>query len=366
MARDYYDILGVGKSATADEIKKAFRVKAHQHHPDKQGGDEAKFKELNEAYQVLGNAEKRKQYDQFGHGFQNAGGGAGGFGGGFNWQDFARQQGGFGNGGVQFDFGDLGDLFGDMFGYGGGRSRGSRRPTRGGDIAAEIAIDFMESVFGTEERFSLDRDQECSHCSGSGAEPGSNVSTCGTCGGSGQVSRVQQTLLGAMQAVGVCPDCRGEGKRVDKPCRECHGRGSRHGSEEMVLKIPAGIRDGQTIRVSGKGNAGPAGTSAGDLLVTVRVRPHATFQRHGDDILTEQPISFRQAALGDKIDVATVHGAVKLKIPEGTQTGKVFKLSGKGVPHLQKSGAGDHLVTVVVHTPTKLSRAARKALEGLE
>jgi molecular chaperone DnaJ len=369
MAKDYYSILGVQKNASQEEIKKAFRQKAHQYHPDKKGGDEARFKEANEAYQVLGDETKRKQYDQFGSTFDQAGFGGGGGYGGFNWQDFTRQYGNFSGGAGPasgWDFGDLGDIFGDMFGFGSGRKSSSRRSTRGQDINAEISIEFKESVFGGEKTVELDKEVVCQKCGGSGAEPGSKVSTCPTCGGSGQVEQVQRTILGAMRTIGVCPDCRGEGKKVDKPCGRCHGRGIYKDREVIKIKIPAGISDGQTIRLSGKGEAGERGTAPGDLYLTVLVKPHALFKREGDDILTKANITFRQAALGDKIEVETVHGPVILKIPDGTQTGRVFKLKEKGVPHLNSSGAGDHLVEVVVTTPTRLSRSQKKALEELE
>ncbi|MBI5621328.1 molecular chaperone DnaJ [Candidatus Falkowbacteria bacterium] len=360
MSKDYYSILGVSKTATPEEIKKAFRGKAHQYHPDKQHGDEAKFKEASEAYQVLSSPEKRKQYDQFGSTF------SGGGPGGFNWSDFTRQGGGgFSSGGINFDFGDMGDIFGDIFGFGSGGGR-TRRAARGNDIQAELTVDFMESVFGLTKEIRLDRQVDCSTCGGDGAEPGSSISTCKTCGGSGQVERIQNTILGAMRTATVCQDCRGEGQKIDKPCGACHGTGARRESEDVKIKIPAGIKDGQSIRLSGQGEAGQRGVPAGDLYLAIRVRPSADFKRRGDDIVSIQAISFKQAALGDKINVTTVHGEVSLKIPEGTQSGKVFKLKGKGVPHLGSSGSGDHLVEVVVMTPTRLTRSQKKALEELE
>lgn len=364
MAKDYYAVLGVAKSATPDEIKKAFRAKAHQYHPDKQGGDEAKFKEVNEAYQVLSDADKRAKYDQFGAGFEQAGGGAGA--GGFNWSDFARQ-GGFNQGNVHFDFGDVGDLgemFGDLFG-GGSRRGGGRRASKGADQEVRLGLDFLEAVFGTKKTIELERLQTCGHCSGSGGEPGSKTTTCGTCRGSGQVERVQQSFMGMMRTVGVCSDCQGEGQKVEQRCRECTGTGVKRGREILKVDIPAGISSGQTIRLPGKGEAGRQGQPAGDLYLHIEVAPHSQWHRHGDDIVTKEKISFRQAALGDKIDINTVHGPVKLKIPEGTQSGKVFKLAGKGVPHLNRGGTGDHLVEVVVHTPTKLTRAQKQALAEL-
>jgi len=368
--KDYYSILGVDKNASQEEIKKAFRKKAHQYHPDKQGGDEAKFKEVSEAYKVLGTPEKRKQYDQFGSTFNGAGfgGGQGGAGAGFggNWQDFARQAGGAG-GGMGFDFDDLGDIFGDIFGFSSGGARGRRRqPKQGRDIQAQLEVDFMESVFGTEKDVELEKNVVCDNCNGQGAEPGSKVSTCPSCGGSGQVEQTQNTFLGAMRTVTVCPECRGEGKKIEQPCKKCNGSGTIREKEKITIKIPAGVSEGQQIRLSGKGEAGEKGAPAGDLYVIVKVKPSSKFERQGDDILTKEKISFKQAALGDKIDVETIHGQVKLKIPAGTQTGKVFKLRGKGVPHLGRGGYGDHLVEVVVETPTRLSKKQKKALEELE
>ena len=359
MSKDYYAILGLSKSATAEEIKKAFREKAHKHHPDKGGGDEAKFKEANEAYQVLKDPAKRQQYDQFGSAFNQAGGGAGGF----NWQDFARAQQGANQGGVHFDMGDLGDIFGEMFG--GGR-RGSRQTSRGADMQIEMTIDFHSAVFGGEEIISLEKQISCEHCGGHGTEPGSQIVSCKTCGGRGQVERVVNSFFGAMRTAIVCPDCHGQGRRAEKPCRQCNGQGVKHGSEKIKIKIPAGIDHGQTIRLSGKGQAAAAGRPSGDLLITFRVRADKRFTRRGADIFTQEKISFRQAALGDKITIATIHGDVVLKIPAGTQTGSVFKLREKGVPHLGRSSNGDHLVEVIIATPTHLSRSQKKALEDLD
>jgi len=370
MAKEYYNILGVAKSATQEEIKKAYRKLAHQYHPDKKGGDEAKFKEVNEAYQALGNPEKRKQYDQFGQAF----GGAGAEPGGFSWQDFARaSQGGsgpFGGGfrqqNVEFDLGDLGDIFGDLFGFGrrtGGRS--ARRSARGNDVQAEMNLDFKEAVFGTEKVIDLYKNVICSHCAGNGAEPGTKIETCSTCAGNGQIEQIQRTILGAFRTVGVCPDCQGEGKRASTKCKKCRGEGRLKESEKIKVEIPAGISDGETIRLSGKGEAGLKGSGAGDLYIILRVRPDPEFKREGDNIISEAEISFSQAALGDKIPIKTLEGEVILKIPAGMQSGKVFKLNGKGVPHLRSRGRGDHLVTVNVVTPTRLARHQKRLFEEL-
>ena len=373
MAKDYYNILGVSKGASQDEIKKAYRTLAHQHHPDKAGGDEVKFKEINEAYQVLGNQEKRQQYDQYGQTFEQAQR-QGGFGGaGFSWEDLARTGGaggpfggGFRQQNVEFDFGDLGDIFGDLFGF--GRSTGSRRSRRarqGQDIQTEMAVDFREAVFGTDKVVKLYKNVVCPHCAGNGAEPGTKIETCKTCGGSGQVVQVQRTILGSFQSVGVCPECQGEGKRASKKCRQCHGAGRVKDEEIIKVKIPAGMSEGETIRLSGKGEAGQHGASTGDLFITLRVKPDPQFKRDGDNIISEAEISFSQAALGAQVPVSTLDGEVMLKIPAGTQSGRVFRLESKGVPHLRSRGRGDHLMTVNVTTPIHLSRKQKELLEEL-
>ncbi|MFA5135189.1 MAG: molecular chaperone DnaJ [Patescibacteria group bacterium] len=364
MAKDYYELLGVSKNATQDEIKRAYRKLAHQHHPDKKGGDEAKFKEINAAYQALGNPEKRKQYDQFGAAYGQPGaGGPGGGPGGFSWEDFARASGGgqYQQGGVDFDFGDI---FGDLFGFGRrGGGAGGRTRRGGNDIQAEMTIDFRESAFGADKVIDLYKSVVCSRCSGGGAEPGTKVETCTTCGGSGRVEQIQRTILGAFRTVGVCPECRGEGKRVGTKCRECRGSGRVKSSETIKVKVPAGISDGETIRLSGKGEAGERGSGAGDLYITMRVKPDPNFERKEDDIVSSVDITFPQAALGDKIPILTLDGEVSLRIPAGTQSGKVFKLRDRGVMHLRSRGRGDHLVTVNVVTPTDLSRKQKKLLE---
>lgn len=369
MAKDYYDILGVSKNASQDEVKRAFRKMAHQYHPDKAGGNEAKFKEINEAYQVLSNQQKRQQYDQYGQTFEQAQR-QGGFGG-FSWEDFARQAGGpFGSGyrteNVEFDFGDLGDIFGDLFGFGGRtRARRAQERRRGQDIEVSMEIEFREAVFGTEKIIDLFKNMTCPHCSGSGAEPGSKIITCATCGGSGQVEQVQHTILGQFRTVGVCPECRGEGKKASERCSQCRGQGRVRDTEKIKVKIPAGIDNGETIRLVAEGEAGQKGGAAGDLFITLRVKPDLEFKRDGYDIRTEAEISFSQAALGTKIEVNTIDGFVKLKIPSGTQSGKVFILKGKGVSRLRGSGRGDQYVTVNVSTPTRLSRRQKQLFEEL-
>lgn len=360
MSKDYYKILGVNKNASQEEIKKAFHKLAHEHHPDKQSGNEAKFKEINEAYQVLSNKDKRQQYDQFGANFEAAGGP-----GGFNWQGFG--QGGFNQGGFRVDFNDLGDIsdlfgFGEMFG--GGRSRRAG-PQRGADLQFTTAIDFKESVLGTEKVLRFEKNIVCSKCNGSGAEPGSKVSTCATCGGQGQVQQTQRTFLGAMRTLQVCPDCRGQGNKIDKLCGRCKGRGHEPGIKELKVKIPAGIADGQTIELVHEGEPGEKGGSAGSLFLNVQVRPHKLFKREGYNLLTKKNISFSLAAFGGSVPLTTLEGEIILKIPAGTQSGTVVKLENKGVPHLRSKSSGDLLVTIQVITPSKLSKKEKQALKDL-
>lgn len=361
MSKDYYKVLGVEKGASQDEIKKAFRKLAHQHHPDKSSGDETKFKELNEAYQILGNEEKRKQYDQYGADFEQQGG----FGGGMNWDDVmrqARQQGGgFSQGGMNFDFGDIGDIFGDLFG---GSSR-SRRRSQGSDIEVKVDIDFKEAVFGVQQTIEVYKTSACKHCKGDGAEPGSSMKKCATCGGNGVVEQIQRTILGAMRSRAACPDCRGTGTKPEKNCVECTGTGVRKQNAKFTVKIPAGIDDGQMIRLDGEGETAPYGGSAGDLYVRVRVKPLKGFTRDHQDVHTEATVSFAQAALGTHVDVETLEGTVELKVPAGTQSGKVFKLRGKGIPRIGTDDRGDQLVTVIVKTPAKLSKQEKKLYKEL-
>ena len=360
MSKDYYDILGVSKSANADEIKTAFRKKAHEHHPDK-GGNAEKFKELNEAYQVLGNAEKRKKYDQFGSAAFNQGG-AGGWGG-FSDQGFS----GFQNGGFNVDFEDLGDMFGgfgDIFGFGGGRS-GTKRQSRGRDLEMSLSLDFLEAAFGTEKEVSFSKNAVCDRCQGNGAEPGAKIETCKTCNGSGRISRLQRTILGNIQTQTACTACGGEGKTYSQKCSKCAGSGVHHEAVKLKVRIPAGIADGESIRLNSQGEAGQKGTPAGDLYLRIKLSPHKKFVRDGYDVRTEETISIKQAILGDKIEVLTVHGLLQLKIPEGTQSGTVFKLKEKGVPKLHNRGTGDHFVKIIVKIPTSLNKKQKQLLEEL-
>lgn len=351
--RDYYEILGVGKNASPDEIKKAFRRAAVEHHPDR-GGDETKFKELNEAYEVLKDADKRKRYDQFGHA------GVGGNGG----NPFA----GFGGQGqnVNFDFGDLGlgDIFNSFFGGGGfgGAGQGQHRQTRGRDVEAGAEISFEQAVFGTEVDFSLNLEDSCEHCKGTTVEPGYELKTCDQCKGSGQVVSVTRTIFGNIQQATVCPKCRGRGKIPEKACTVCRGKGTQAKRQTVQLKIPAGIDDGATIRLREHGEAIANGPK-GDLYVNIRVKPHKKFTREGDLILSEEHVGMVEAALGAEIDVETVDGPIRMKVPAGTQSGSDFKLSNHGVPHLRGNTRGAHIVTIIVDTPTKLSKQQRKLLE---
>ncbi len=350
--RDYYDILGVKKDASADEVKKAFRRAAVEHHPDR-GGDEAKFKELNEAYEVLKDSEKRKRYDQFGH--AGVGGAAGGnpFGGGF---------GGAQGQNVNFDFGDLGlgDIFSSFFG--GGQQQGGRpRQARGRDVEAGVEISFEEAVFGTEADLKLQLDDTCEHCKGTTAEPGYELKTCDQCKGSGQVMNVTRTIFGNIQQPGICPKCKGTGKIPEKTCTVCRGKGVQAKRQTVQLKIPAGIDDGATIRLREHGEAIANGPK-GDLYVNIRVKPHKKFTREGDLILSEEHVGMIEAALGAEIDVDTVDGPVRMKVPPGTQSGSDFKLSNHGVPHLKGGTRGAHIVTIIVDTPIKLSRRQQELL----
>lgn len=357
--RDYYETLGVGKGASADEIKKAFRRKAVELHPDKEGGDEAKFKEVNEAYDVLKDSSKRQRYDQFGH----AGVGGNGASGGNPYEGF----GGFGGGqgqSMNFDFGDmgLGDIFGSFFG--GGQS-GRSQQARGHDVETRTEITFEQAVFGTEVELNLNLEDNCEHCKGTTVEPGYDLMTCDECKGSGQVTHVMRTVFGNIQQQAPCPKCHGRGKIPEKPCSVCKGNGTQRKSQSVAFKIPAGIDDGATIRLRERGEALANGPK-GDLYVQIRVKAHKLFTREGDLILSEEHIGMVEAALGAEIKVATVDGPIKMKIPAGTQSGSDFKLSSHGVTHMKSSTRGAHIVTIIVDTPTKLSKEQRELLEKLE
>lgn len=352
--RDYYEVLGVKKDASPDELKKAYRRAAVQHHPDKEGGDETKFKEVNEAYDVLKDAQKRQRYDQFGH----AGVGGASGGGGNPFEGF----GGFQGQNVNFDFGDgLGDIFSQFFG-GGSRQQA---PQRGRDVEVSLQLTFEEAIFGLEHTIELELDAECSHCHGTTVEPGHDMKTCPVCKGAGQQTRVMNTMFGPIQQSVTCEECRGRGKVPEKVCSVCRGAGVERRKQKINLKVPAGIDDGATIRLSGRGEAIAAGQT-GDLYVHIRVKADKHFTREGDIILSEEHVGMVEAALGTEIEVRTVDGSVTMKVPAGTQSGTDFKLSSHGVPHLKSDRRGPHIVTVIVDTPTKLSKKQKQLLEEFD
>ncbi len=348
--RDYYEVLGVSKGASDDEIKKAYRKLAKQYHPDMNPGDkeaEQKFKEANEAFSVLSDADKRQKYDQFGHAaFDPAAGG--GYGGGY---------------GGGFDMGDLGSIFENIFG-GGFSSSSSKRngPTRGDDLQARITIRFEEAAFGCKKEVTYNKIEKCGKCNGSGAAEGSSVETCSTCRGSGQVRTTQRTILGMMQSTGPCPTCNGAGRIVRKPCEACRGNGSLRIRKKLEVSIPAGIDDGQSVILRSQGNEGKMGGGAGDLYVTVSVQKHEIFTRDGINIYCDVPITFAEAALGADITVPTLRGNVQYRIPEGTQTGTRFTMRGKGIQSVNSRALGDLIFTVTVETPRNLSDAQKELL----
>ena len=351
--RDYYEVLGVQKGASEDELKKAYRKLAKENHPDLHPGDkncEARFKEINEAYEVLSDPDKRAKYDQFGHAAfdPNQGFGGGGFGG---FGDFSG-------------FGGFGDIFGDIFGFGGGGGKSSNAPRKGDNLRANLNIKFEEAAFGVKKDVTLTRIEQCPDCKGSGCAAGTTAEVCPDCKGSGQVKTTQRTPFGMMQSNVQCSKCKGRGKIIHSPCQTCRGIGSIRRQHKVNINVPAGIDDGQTISLRGQGNAGLNGGPAGDLLVTILVQPHARFEREGTSILLEQEISFAKAALGAEIEVPTLDGKVKLTIPEGTQTGTMFRLKGKGVPYLRSTGRGDQFVTVRVVVPKGLNSNQKEALKA--
>ena len=353
MKKDYYESLGVSKTASADEIKKAYRKLAKQYHPDLNPDNkeaEEKFKEVSEAYEVLSDDTKRRNYDQFGHEGVN---GAGGFGG-------AGRFGGFGGMG---GFEDLGDIFGSFFGGGGSRRRSANAPQRGRDIEVDEVISFEEAAFGVEKEITYSRVEDCPDCKGSGAKPGTSPETCSACGGSGQVRRVQSTPFGQFQTNSPCNVCGGTGKVIKSPCSKCDGKGKVRRKITKKVHIPAGINEGQTIPVEGAGSVGFRGGANGDLYVNVHIRPHQLFERRGTSVLCSIPITFVQAALGAKVVVPTLHGNVEMTVPEGTQPNTTFTLKGKGIPELYSKRTGDQYVTVVVEVPKNLSNEQKEILE---
>ncbi len=352
--RDYYEVLGVEKTASAEEIKKAYRKKAMQYHPDRNPDNkeaEEKFKEVGEAYEVLSNDEKRSRYDQFGFQGVDPNFGGGGFGGGF---------GGFS------DFGDLGDIFGSFFGGGRSTRSSANAPRRGDSLGARVEVTFEDAAFGCDREITYHRIESCAACKGSGSADGT-VETCSRCRGSGQI-RTQQNFMGmTMQSTAVCPQCSGRGKVIKTPCNTCKGKGKVRHANKLNIHVPAGIDNGQSFRVPNEGNVGDNGGPNGDLIVEVAVKRHKFFRREGMEVLLEIPITFTQAALGAKIEVPTLDGTQVLEVPEGTQTGKVFTFAGKGIPDVNNPRRrGSQRVSVVVETPTKLSREQKELLQKLE
>ena len=349
--RDYYEVLGVSKGASDDEIKKAYKKMARKYHPDLNPDNkeaEEKFKEVNEAYEILSDADKKSRYDQFGHAGVDPNFGAGGFGGGFD-------------GG--FDFGDLGDIFGSFFGGGfGGAQQRRNGPQRGESIRVSVSISFTEAAFGCEKDVTLERSEDCPTCHGSGCAEGTTPEICPDCRGSGTVQVRRQTPMGVFATTTTCPKCGGQGKIIHQPCADCRGSGRARKRRTVKVSIPAGIDNGQTISLRGQGHAGKNGGPAGDLLITVMVKPHELFRRDGTSVFCEAPITFTQAVLGAELEIPTIDGKVKYTIPEGTQTGTVFRLRGKGIPVLNGRGRGDQYVTVTIETPRNLNKEQKEAL----
>ena len=356
--RDYYEVLGIEKGASEDEIKKAFRKMALKYHPDRNQGDkeaEEKFKEVNEAYSVLSDPEMRKKYDMFGHAgvdpSAQAGPGAGGWSGGFGG----------------FDGVDLGDIFGDFFGggFGGGSARRRNAPTKGRDLQHSLKISFEEAAFGTSKTIEIRKYVKCEKCGGSGAAPGTSKRSCPKCGGTGQVHTVRNTMFGQVQTATVCPDCNGTGQIIETPCPDCHGSGQVMKNIKIEVRIPAGVDEGSVIPIRGQGEPGKNGGPNGDLFVVLAVAPHKLFEREGNDLYLDIPISFSQAALGDEITVPTLEGKVSYKVPAGTQPGTVFRLRGKGVVDVHGGRKGDLYVKVTIEIPTKLNSEQKKIVKEL-
>ena len=351
--RDYYEVLGVSRGASEDEIKKAYKKMARKYHPDLNPGDktaEEKFKEVNEAYEVLSDADKKARYDQYGHAGVDPNFGAGGFGGGFAGS---------------FDFGALGDIFGSFFGggFGGGRRTNPNAPQRGESIRMSIAISFEEAAFGCEKAVTVERYETCDTCHGNGCAPGTSPEVCPDCHGTGTVQVRRQTPMGVFATSSPCPKCGGKGRIIHQPCKDCRGSGMVRKKKTIQASIPAGIDNGQTISIRGQGNAGKNGGPAGDLLITITVRPHELFRREGTSVLCEAPITFTQAVLGAELEIPTIDGKVKYTLPEGTQSGTTFRLKGKGIPSINGRGRGDQYVTVYIETPKDLNKEQKEALK---
>lgn len=359
--KDYYKILGVPRDASQEEIKKAYRKLAHKYHPDKKGGDEKKFKEINEAYQVLSDAKKRKQYDQFGtmfdgQGFDFTKQGPWGFGNFDNFEDV------FSN--IDFEDIGLGSFFENFFG--GYQTSRTERKTRGNDLTVDLEISLEEAAFGAQKEIELEKFDVCGECNGSGAEKGTKFKECFRCHGKGKIDQSFKTFFGIMRKIGFCPDCRGKGKIPEVLCGNCSGTGRKKELKKIMVQIPKGINENEFIKIAKEGEVGEFGASPGDLYVRIKIKKHPLFERRGDDIYYVLPINFSQAALGDKVEIPTLYGNVKLKIPAGIQSGKLLYLRGRGIPHLNKWGMGDMYVKIKVKTPEKLSSKAKKLLEELK
>lgn len=365
---DYYEILGVQKTATQDEIKKAFHKLAHKHHPDK-GGEEKKFKEINEAYQVLSDKEKRAQYDQYGRVFDQNG--AGPDMSGFNWA-WGNPSTGSGQDGVEFDLGDIGDVFEQFFGGGGARRSTKKDARKGKDIQVDIEIALERTLKDSVEKINLAKQVVCHRCQGAGAEPGSKVKECFSCRGTGQVQQVKKTVFGSYTTLATCPECKGEGTIPEKPCNVCKGEGRIKGQETIEINIPAGIDANQVIRIDGKGEAGKKGAKPGNLFARIFIKQHPVFERRGDDLFSQAEISFSQVALGDEIEIKSLEGTnILLEVPAGTESGKVLRISGKGIPHFAgtswgNSGRGNMYIELKVKTPKKLSRKQKEIFDELK
>jgi molecular chaperone DnaJ len=369
MSKDYYKILQVPRNASKEDVKKAYRKLAHQHHPDKTGGDEQKFKEINEAYQILGDEQKRAHYDQFGTVFEHAGGGRGPFQGGFSWA-------GGGSGFQGFDMGedmrgfagfDFSDVFEEMgFGGGGSSGRSGRGSKKGRDIEINLDIPFEEMIFGGKHEVDLQKLTKCVRCEGGGAEPNTVFKKCARCRGTGKFEKAHRTFLGVLSQVGICPDCRGRGEMPESPCNDCGGAGVREMRERIEIFVPKGINHGEILKLSGKGEASLTGGVPGDLFARISIMPNKQYRRQGNDLIAVLSVAFSQAILGDKVEMKTPDAMLMIKIPEGTESGDILKVRGRGVPSPQGYGRGDLLVEIKVITPRKISKKAKELIEELK
>lgn len=359
---DYYEVLGIAKTASQDEIKKAFHKLAHKYHPDK-GGDEKKFKEINEAYQVLSDAKKRAQYDQFGQAFGNGNGfsAEGGPASGWNW---AWGNPSANSGGVEFDLGDLGDMFEEFFG---GRRTSKKDARKGKDIQVDIEMPLERTLKDYVEKINLEKYIACKRCGGAGAEPGTKIKECFSCRGAGRVQQIKKTIFGSYTTMATCPECKGEGNIPEKPCNVCHGEGRVKGQETTEVKIPAGIDTNQVIKIEGKGETGKRGVKAGNLFVRIFIKKHPVFERRGDDLFIRTEITFSQAVLGDEIEIKSLEEtSLLVQIPAGTESGKILRISGKGIPHFHGHGKGNLYIELRVKTPRKLTREQKELLKKLK